>query len=159
MPVLLASLLTGILAQEPSAAPPGGYLTIAEARERQREPLDGEDEIMIGSVLFSLGALRVGAAALTIWMAHDPNRCPADEPETCSGLEVYGWVGVGEGGLMLTTGAVYLAIGATRRSKYRRWQRGESVADRLQVAPWVMTPPGRGLRAPNGGGLQLQLRF
>ena len=157
MPVLLASLLTGLLAQEPNAAPPGGYLTIAEVRERQREPLDGEDEITIGSVLFSLGALRIGAAALTIWMAHNPNRCPADEPETCSGLEVYGWVGVGEGGLMLTTGAVYLAIGATRRSKYRRWQRGESVADRLQVGPWLVRTPGRW--APGGGGLQLQLRF
>jgi hypothetical protein len=51
--------------EAPPPGPPGGYWTFAEAHEHSGEPLDGDDELTIGSVLFSLGFLRAGAGVLT----------------------------------------------------------------------------------------------
>ena len=138
-----------------SADPPGGYWTFAEAREREGEPRDGEDELTLGAVLFSLGALRAGAAGVTLWMAGNPQACPVDKPEQCNGMRLYGYAGFGEGGLMLTTGIVYLAIGATHRQRYQRWKRGESISRRVGMSPWMLGS----LRDPNGGGLTFSLRF
>ena len=150
---------------EPAPSAPGGYWSIAEQRERRGQPPDGDDELTIGSVLFSLGLLRTGAAAATIWLARTPGRCPIDDPGGgCRSMEIYGWFGFGEGGLMVGTGLTYLIIGAVRQRRHRRWQAGQSVVlrrewvgtPRFELGPWPMWT----LRAgPTGGGAQLRLRF
>ena len=171
MAAIVASLaLAGVLGgpgeaqPEPSPTPseaPGGYWSLSEQRERAREPLDGDDELTVGAILFSLGLLRAGAAGVAIWMASRPDLCPASgsasDGSGCSGYRIYGYVGLGEGGLMVGTGIVYLAIGASRRAKHRRWERGETV----QLSPWFAPAPRGSLasRRSFGGGLQLRLRF
>jgi hypothetical protein len=148
---------------------PGGYWTLAEQHERSRRPPDGEDELTIGSVLFSLGFLRAGAGVLTALMANDPELCPLTEARSCSGLRNYGWAGVAEGGLMIGTGITYLAIGASRRQRHRRWERGETLSlwrsgtalDLVDVAPWLISRDRSGVSPARigGAGLRLQLRF
>lgn len=149
---------------DPSPAlAPGGYWSTSELRERRGEPPDGEDELTIGSVLFSLGILRTGAAGVTIWLARTPGRCPVESG--CGPMEIYGWVGFGEGGLMVGTGLTYLIIGAARRSRHRRWEAGESVMRsrpwpgiaKLEIGPWMLGAPNTALAV--GGGAQLRLRF
>lgn len=152
-----------------AASPPGGYWTFAEQHERLREPLDGDDELTIGSVLFSLGILRAGAGVLTTMMASNPEQCPLTEPRGCNGLRNYGWAGVAEGGLMIGTGITYLAIGATRRKRHRRWERGEAAAlwhpgaalNVVDVGPWIIPRSASGTSEVRvgGAGLRLQLRF
>lgn len=182
------SMLVGILSWSPAPAPseaPGGYWSLGEQRDRQREPKDGEEELTIGSVLLSLGLLRAGAGAVTIWMGDQPRFCdPADPTTDCGSLRTYGWVGVGEGGLMFTTGIVYLAIGAHHRRRHDAWRRGEPLAlrighagQRLTLRPWLHLAPGaqpglelgasgpiHPLRADpalslTGGGLRVHVRF
>jgi hypothetical protein len=161
-----------VAAEAPShsaATPPGGYWTFAEQHERSREPLDGDDELTIGSVLFSLGILRAGAGVLTAMMANDTELCPLTEPRGCDGLRNYGWAGVAEGGLMIGTGITYLAIGATRRQRHRRWERGEAAAlwhpgaalNVVDVGPWLIPRSRSGISEVRvgGAGLRLQLRF
>jgi hypothetical protein len=150
----------------PPAGPPGGYWTLGEQHERSGEPLDGDDDLTIGSVLFSLGILRAGAGVLTIVMAGDPELCPLTQPRGCSGLRNYGWVGVAEGGLMFGTGLTYLAIGAARRQRHRRWERGEPVSNQrsnvVDVGPWLIPRAAGGISQAGifaGAGLRLQLQF
>jgi hypothetical protein len=178
--ILVVTTLATTLAPPPEPAAPGGYWTISEQRERRGEPPDGDDELTIGGVLFSLGLLRSGAAGLTVWLARSPSRCPTPELGGCGPLELYGWAGFGEGGLMVGTGLTYLIIGGVRRSRHARWQRGERVrlsppspaslelgAARLQVGPWMISAPvhrSPGFEGPSGfgtvgGGAQLRLRF
>lgn len=164
-----ALLLFATTLAPPDAPPaPGGYWSIAEQRQRRGEPPDGDDELTIGSVLFSLGLLRSGAAVATLWLARTPGRCPVEDSGNCRGMEIYGWLGVGEGGLMVGTGLTYLIIGAVRQHRHRRWQAGESVmlpraghysrvgAPQLQLGPWMLGGSDRQLV---GGGAQLRLRF
>jgi hypothetical protein len=163
MPGSCAALLllatTTLAPPDPPSGAPGGYWSISEQRQRRGEPPDGDDELTIGSVLFSLGLLRSGAAAATIWMARTPGKCPAQDSGGCSSMEIYGWFGVGEGGLMVGTGLTYLIIGAVRQHRHRRWQAGESVAlprswvgaPHLELGPWMI--------GTVGGGAQLRLRF
>lgn len=158
MPGLCGALLIATtLAPPPDPPAPGGYWSIAEQRERRGEPPDGDDELTIGSVLFSLGLLRTGAAAATIWLARTPGRCPVDDADGgCRSMEIYGWFGVGEGGLMVGTGLTYLIIGAVRDRRHRRWQAGQSVGlPRFEWGPWMWMPRAQ----PMGGGAQLRLRF
>jgi hypothetical protein len=135
---------------------------MAEQYDRQPEPLDGDDELTIGSVLFSLGLLRAGAGLASVWMGYNPEQCPLTEPRGCSGLRNYGWVGVAEGGLMFGTGITYMAIGATRRERHRRWQRGEALSlNVVDVGPWLIPRSVGGFSDVRlaGAGLRLQLRF
>lgn len=159
-----------------STEAPGGYWSLAEQHERSREPADGEDELTIGSVLFSLGFLRAGAGVLMAVMADDPDLCPLTEARGCSGLRNYGWAGVAEGGLMIGTGITYLAIGLSRRQRHHRWERGEVLSWRhpgaalklVDVGPWLLPrsrdgisearDSGTGPRV-DGAGLRVQLRF
>jgi hypothetical protein len=143
----------------PFVGAPGGYWSVGEQHERSREPLDGEDDLTIGSVIFSLGFVRAGAGVLTIVMSNDSDLCPITEPRGCSGLRSYGWVGVAEGGLMVGTGLAYMIIGAARRERHRRWKSGEPLAD---VGPWLIPRAVGGFsqaRALAGAGLRLQLQF
>ncbi|NVB36943.1 hypothetical protein G6O69_03815 [Pseudenhygromyxa sp. WMMC2535] len=160
---LLSASLAGLLAAEPpppQAAPPGGYWSLAETREHQ-EPPTGDKELTIGSVLFSLGLIRAGAGAVTVWMASKPNLCPASSDSDCQAYGGFGWYGVAEGGALTIIGIVYLSIGASQRNRHTRWQAGGSAGlePRLVgVRPWLARPRQR-LGAPTGGGLVLELRF
>lgn len=166
---------------EPPPPAPGGYWSMAEQRERRGAPLDGHDELTIGSVLFSLGLFRAGAAGVTVWLARNPSQCPISEAGGCRSMEVYGWLGFGEGGLMLGTGLTYMIIGGVRRSRYLRWKGGESVMlsrswssphgragrvaqqfEHLEIGPWLIRDDRFGRASPIdsvGGGGQLRLRF
>jgi len=181
--LLTASLVLAvtIVAPPPPSEPPGGYWSFGEQHERAGEPQDGEDELTLGSVLLSLGLLRLGAAGVTIWMGDQPQYCPPDDPSVdCGPLRIYGWVGVGEGALMLGTGIVYLGIGAHHRRRHEAWRRGEPLSLRLgnshahlSARPWLMLRPAtraaqnatrpavQTFTAPvfEGAGLRLQLRF
>lgn len=181
-------MLAGILSVSPAPAPseaPGGYWSLGEQRDREPEPKDGEEELTIGSVLLSLGLLRAGAGAVIVWMGDQPRFCdPNDPTANCGSLRTFGFVGVGEGALMFTTGIVYLAIGAHHRGRHDAWRRGEPLSLRighagqtLALRPWLHlgrgTPSGPGLGtrgriqslsadpalALTGGGLRVHVRF
>ena len=89
-------------------------------------------------------------------------------------MEIYGWAGFGEGGLMLGTGLTYMIIGGVRRSRHLRWEGGESVmlsrprrvagwmSERVEIGPWVIRSDRFGSSSPAvsaGGGGQFRLRF
>lgn len=110
--------------------PPGGYYRLGEKRER--EPNDGRDNLLIGSILTSLGLLRAGTGAAQVYIA-SPGQCArlADsgiEEDSCPGLVAYGWSGVAFGGLFLATGITMLAIGASQRRKHDAWKRRYGIA-------------------------------
>ena len=62
---------------------PGGYWSLSERHARTGEPEDGEEQLTVGSILFSLGLLRAGAAGITVWMAGQPGLCPASDEAGC----------------------------------------------------------------------------
>jgi hypothetical protein len=155
--MMLAAVLAGPPGKSPppSSVPPGGYWTLADQHGRS-EPPDGDDELTLGAVLLPLGAIRAGAAGLTLWMADNPEFCPINTPERCNGMRIYGWVGIGEGILMSGTGLAYLIIGASRRAAHERWKGGR-ISQRFGVSPWMLGRTRAG--SPAGGGLMLSLRF
>ncbi|MEZ4450722.1 MAG: hypothetical protein R3B09_14670 [Nannocystaceae bacterium] len=108
----------------------GGYYEGSEVRER--EPDDGDKQILIGSILAPLGALRA-ASGVGMLVAAQPGRCQdyygknASE-STCSGLRIYSGIRIGLGGLMLATGAVLLSLGLVQRRRHREWKRRYGVA-------------------------------
>lgn len=114
---------------------PGGYYHLDENRER--EPDNGDKKTLVGSILVPLGALRLGLGVGMYVMA-SPRYCNRIyganiTDKSCQGLQVYGLVGVGMGGLMAVTGAVFLAWGLTQRAKHNRWMREHGMA----VAPML----------------------
>jgi hypothetical protein len=129
--------LTTALALAPrpeGAAPPpealGGYHAFGEVRER--EPVDGYEKVVTGSILVPLGALRTGLG-VAMWAMASPRYCSRvygsnATDETCRGLQIYGLVGVGMGGLMTVTGAVFLAWGLVQRGRHHRWMREHGLA-------------------------------
>lgn len=145
-------LPTPELAWQPAAQPPGGYWQFGEKTEP--EPPDGDEALTIGSVLLSLGALRAGTGGASVWMAIEPDRCPAKDARGCEGLLIYGWSGVGLGALSVVTGIVYLGIGAAQRARHQRWQRGTS---RARLSPWWIASPSS--RTSAGLGVQVRFRF
>ena len=109
---------------------PGGYYQLGESRER--EPVDGENKVFTGGLLLPLGLLRAGAGAGMAVMAA-PTYCkriygPNTADATCNGLKIYGFGGVGIGGLMAATGAVLLAWGLTQRARHAKWMRDHGLA-------------------------------
>ncbi|HRI09483.1 MAG TPA: hypothetical protein PKW35_16795 [Nannocystaceae bacterium] len=135
------------------AAPPpdeviGGYHDRTELRAP--EPEDGEGRVMIGSILFSLGLLRVGVSAASV-ATTSPTRChsvygSSVSDRTCNGLRTFGYVGIGYGTLMVGTGVAFLAWGLLLRERHREWVRRRGVA----IAP---------LRVERGGGVAVGFRF
>lgn len=120
----------------------GGYHSFGEVRER--EPVDGHEKVLTGSIVLPLGILRTGFGVAMYVMA-SPTYCARiyganASDRTCKGLQMYGLVGVGMGGLMTVTGAVFLAWGLTQRARHQRWMREHGLA----VAP-LMSREVRGL--------------
>ncbi|GEM_PF-3267955 len=103
---------------------PGGYWGLAE--RRPPEPKDGDEELIMGGVLLSLGVLRAGAG-LTTFLAGRPDHCKYDL-KSCENVRYYGYAGLGFGGLMLGTGIVFLILGQARRERHRRWKLDGSLA-------------------------------
>lgn len=142
--VALTSALA-LAAPPPRASDPealGGYYQFGENRER--EPVDGHEKVLTGSIVFPLGVLRV-AMGVGMYVMASPQYCNRiyganASDQTCRGLQVYGLVGVGMGGLMTVTGAVFLAWGLTQRAKHHRWMREHGLA----IAP-MMSREVRGL--------------
>lgn len=114
------------------APPPGGYWDLGERREP--EPDDGQTNLTIGGILLGLGAVRTGSGALGVALTADLERCRdiyGNVPvNTCRGLEVYGWVGVGAGALMVVTGGVFLGLGAAAKRRHEAWRLRNSVSAR-----------------------------
>ena len=82
---------------DPANEIPGGYLDSEDLRGS--EPDDGHNQVTLGSILFSLGVLRVGAGVVGVVTA-SPNYCAqvygsSASDKTCSGLMIYGGVGIG----------------------------------------------------------------
>lgn len=122
------------LAPRPEGPPlpevPGGYHEFGEIRDP--EPVDGHEKIVTGSILVPLGLLRTGMGVGMYVMAL-PQYCQRvygsqASADTCRGLQIYGLVGVGMGGLMTVTGAVFLAWGLTLRARHHRWMREHGLA-------------------------------
>lgn len=121
------------------APPPGGYWDLGERREP--EPDDGQTNLTIGGILLGLGAVRTGSGALGVALTTDLERCRdvyGNVPvNTCRGLEIYGWVGVGAGGLMVVTGAVFLGLGAAAKQRHDAWRLRNSVSmQRSRAGTW-----------------------
>lgn len=128
--------------------PPGGYRQFGEITER--EPVDGEEKVLTGTILLPLGLLRAGMGGV-MYVIASPNYCtrvygPKTSDSTCDGLQIYGLVGIGMGSLMAVTGAVFLGLGLSQRARYRRWKQERGLA----VAPMF----GRGVH-----GVTLGFRF
>lgn len=149
----VALAVAGTLAAPPPegpAQPPGGYWDLGEKREP--EPKDGQTNLTVGAILLPLGLLRSGAGAVNVYTTTG-DRCAriyGFDPEDCSSFRAYGWWGVGFGGLMAVTGAVFLGIGFKQRAEHNRWKRRYGIALRTELTPML----GRG-----EAGAALKLRF
>lgn len=147
--VAVAIALASSLAAPPPegpAQPPGGYWGLNEKRDP--EPKDGRTNQTVGAILLPLGLLRTGAGAINVYTASG-DRCARIfglDPEGCSSLRAYGWWGVGFGGLMAITGAVFLGIGFKQKAEHDRWRRRYGIS----VVPAL---------SPEGAGARLTLRF
>lgn len=109
---------------------PGGYLSAEDLRGS--EPDDGQNQVTLGSILFSLGGLRVGAGVVGLVTAM-PDRCAqvygsSVADNTCSGLRIYGASGIALGGLMMISGVVILSMGLVKRHQHRKWRHERGMA-------------------------------
>ncbi len=112
----------------PPAPPPGGYWGIGEQREP--EPKDGHQALLVGAILSPLGLLRIGGAVSTIVVVQD-GRCQRTldaNDDTCQSLRLWGYSGLGMGGLMFVTGVVFLGIGFHRKAEHDAWKRRYSIS-------------------------------
>jgi hypothetical protein len=123
--LLAAVLLLGPSAPAPDPVPPGGYWRFGERRDP--EPNDGRDNLMIGTIMTSLGLLRTASGVAYVVMAQ-PDRCDdldrfGIDPASCPQVRGFGWAGVAFGGAFLVTGVTMLAIGGVQRKRHRAWER------------------------------------
>jgi len=154
MPVL-AHLTSGTAALTLALAPaaprplpieseiPGGYYEAMDLR-KDNEPPDGDKQITLGSVLFALGVIQA-AGGVSSYITATPRFCASVygsgvTDQTCSGLRIYGIIGVAFGGLMAATGASFLGWGVIKRKQHRQWSRERGLA----ISP-LLGPGQRGL--------------
>jgi hypothetical protein len=136
-------------AVEPHPAVVGGYWDMETAHGR--EPDDGREHIIVGSILLPIGTIAASTSAATIWLSA-PGHCKerwaslggTPTSQQCRGTYVFGIIRVAYGSLMMVTGATLLGIGMHRKEKHRKWSRRQS-----------FTPYFDG----RGGGLAWTLRF
>ena len=122
---------------------PGGYYEAMDLR-RDDEPPDGDKQVTLGSVLFALGVIQAGGG-LSSFVTATPRYCSSVyganvTDQTCSGLRIYGIVGIAFGGLMAATGATFLGWGLIQRKQHRKWMRERGLA----IGP-LLGPGQRGL--------------
>ena len=127
----------------PESEIPGGYYEAMDLR-RDDEPPDGDKKITLGSVLFALGLIQAGGG-VSSYITATPRYCAqvygsGVTETTCSGLRIYGIVGIAFGGLMAATGAGMLGWGMIQRKQHRKWMRERGLA----VGP-LLGPGQRGL--------------
>lgn len=135
---------------------PGGYHGHGVILERP--PPDGQNRIIVGSILVPLGAIATVTSAVGTWMTvpeHCARRLGAAGIEAdaarCQGLFTFNVIRVSYGVLMLGTGATILALGIIQRERYRKWRHEHGM--RARVEP-VLGLPSRG-----SASLGLRLRF
>jgi hypothetical protein len=105
---------------------PGGYYEAMDLRGDD-EPPDGDKKVTLGSVLFALGLIQTGGG-VSSYLTATPRYCSSVyganvTDSTCSGLRIYGIVGIAFGGLMTVTGATFLGWGLIERQRHRKWMR------------------------------------
>ena len=110
----------------PDVEVPGGYHDAMDLRGDD-EPPDGDKQVTLGSVLFSLGLIQTGGAVGS-YITATPRYCDKVyganvSDDTCAGLRIYGIVGIAFGGLMAATGATFLGWGLIQRQKHRKWMK------------------------------------
>ncbi len=145
---LALALSTAAPPRELQSEVPGGYHEAMDLR-RDDEPPDGDKQVTLGSVLFALGLIQAGGG-VSSYITATPRFCRGVygdvSDQTCSGLRIYGIVGIAFGGLMAVTGATFLGWGLIRRQKHRTWMRERG----LRVGPMF---------APGQHGVSLGFRF
>jgi hypothetical protein len=119
----------------PDSEAPGGYLNSEDLRGV--EPDDGHNKVTLGSILFSLGTLQFGAGIVG-FVTSRPSNCARVYGETvsdktCSGLQIYGGIGMAMGGLMFASGVVILSLGLVQRQRHRQWMQERG----LTIGPWL----------------------
>lgn len=134
---------------QPESEIPGGYYEAMDLR-RDDEPPDGDKKITLGSVLFALGLIQAGGG-VSSYVTATPAYCPLVygarvSDTTCSGLRIYGIVGIAFGGLMAASGATMLGWGLIQRKKHREWMRERG----LTLGPML---------GPGHHGVSLGFRF
>lgn len=112
--------------RETQSEVPGGYYEAMDLRGDD-EPPDGDKKVTLGSVLFALGLIQAGGGTSS-YITATPRYCSSVygsgvSEQTCSGLRIYGIVGIAFGGLMAVTGATFLGWGLIERQKHRTWMR------------------------------------
>jgi hypothetical protein len=128
---------------DPNIEVPGGYHDAMDLRTND-EPVDGDKQITLGSVLFSLGLIQA-MGGISSYVTATPTYCDkvygaSVSDETCAGLRIYGIIGTAFGGLMAATGASFLGWGLIQRKRHREWKRERG----LTIGP-LMGPGQRGL--------------
>lgn len=118
----------------PGNEAPGGYLDAEDLRGS--EPDDGHNKVTLGSILFSLGLVQFGGGVVS-YITSRPQNCAqvygaSVADATCSGLQIYGAIGMAMGGLMSASGAVILSLGLVQRQRHRRWMQEHGLA----IGPW-----------------------
>jgi hypothetical protein len=135
---------------------PGGYHGHGVILERA--PPDGQNRIIVGSILVPLGAIASVTSAVGTWLTV-PQHCAerlgsvgieADSAR-CQGLFTFNVIRVSYGVLMLGTGATILALGMIQRGRYRKWKLERGM--RARVEPMI------GLPTRGSASLGLRLRF
>ncbi|MBX7081060.1 MAG: hypothetical protein K1X88_17805 [Nannocystaceae bacterium] len=147
---------------EPTGGVVGGYWDLS--RTAGKEPPDGDDEIIAGSILLPLGTLSVASAASMVWLSL-PGHCAerwqsigaSPTHDQCKGLYALSLVRVVYGGLMIITGGALLGVGLVRRKRHRAWERGGTLSLLLDGAG----PGARGRAAvlPRAAGLMWTVRL
>jgi hypothetical protein len=132
----------------PDSEIPGGYLDSEDLRGT--EPDDGHNQVTLGSILFSLGGLRLGSAVFG-FISASPAYCAqvygnSASDDTCKGLQIFGITGMAFGALTMGTGIGILAMGLVKRQRHRQWlfERG------MSIGPWS---------GPQHHGVAIGLRF
>jgi hypothetical protein len=135
---------------------PGGYHGHGVILERA--PPDGQNRIIVGSILVPLGAIASVTSAVGTWLTV-PQHCAerlssvgieADSAR-CQGLFTFNVVRVSYGVLMLGAGATILTLGMIQRERYRKWKLERGM--RARVEPMI------GLPSRGSASLGLRLRF
>ncbi len=124
-----------------SGVAPGGYHGHGVILERP--PVDGQRNLVVGSILFPLGTIATITSGVGAWAtvpAHCVRRLASigieiSSPDRCQGLFAFNVVRTSYGALMLVTGAVIMALGLRQRAIYRKWRHDHGMRATLLPTP------------------------